>query len=200
MFKVADLPNGVRLRMSQRGDRSFDRQLHDANRQDLALINGDRDFVQSLVDMQYRARDSSYEAAYPNAYHYIIEKSGQAVGRLLLDFGPAEVRVIDLSIHPGYQGLGVGTTVLTALQNVAAQVSSPIALAVRRDNGVALHVYTSLGFVLDADNDPFAMHLLLRWEPTRDLMETRIFMPEGRSPPSDKKVHTESPKGTTNDQ
>lgn len=164
-FGVADLPGGLRLRMTKPSDAAFERRLHDANRQDLTLIDGERDYVQSIFDMQYRARDAGYGAQFPDALYYIIEKQGDAIGRLVLDFGHNEVRVVDIALTPAVQGQGVGTTVLNAVKQVAAGVPCPVTLTVSLRQPHLVRLYSGLGFAPDPDAPPRSGYALLRWTP-----------------------------------
>ncbi|MGB0697602.1 MAG: GNAT family N-acetyltransferase [Rhodospirillaceae bacterium] len=176
MFGVADLPNGIRLRATTAHDAAFERRLHDATRQDLKLIDGEQDFIQSIVDMQFRAKSEGHGSTHPNAFYYIIEKNGDRIGRLTLDFGHNEVHVVDLTVLPAWQGQGVGSTVVQAMQNVAAKMAVPVGLTVRRDNHAAIKTYQKLGFALDPASNPLAMHMLLRWLPTAQEMPKKFIV------------------------
>jgi len=176
MFGIFDLPGGIRLRMTRPSDRLFERKIHDANRQDLHLIGGEAEYVQSIFDLQFRARDQGYGEQYPNAQYYMIEKSGNVAGRLVVDFGHNEVRIIDISLLPACHNQGIGTRVITALQNVAGKIAASLALSVRRDNPAGIGLYQKLGFAPDPENPPGAMHLHLVWRPGRDTMGERTFI------------------------
>lgn len=170
MFGTFDLPNGVRLRMTQPNDSRLERAIHDANRDDLLLIDGEEDFVQSIFDLQYRARDQGYGQQYPNASYFMIEKTGATVGRLVVDFGHNEVRIVDIALIPAMHGMGVGTTVVQAIMTVAAKMPNEVSLSVRNDNKGAAALYRKLGFVLDPHVPSTQMHTYLRWMPTRNDM------------------------------
>ena len=180
-FGVADLPGGVRLRMTTPADAAFERRLHDANRRDLTLIDGSRDFVQSIFDMQHRARDEGYGAQFPNAMYYIIEKQGDAIGRLVLDFGHNEVRVVDIALTPAAQGQGVGKTVLNAVKQVAGNVPCPVTLTVSLRQPHLVRFYVGLGFVQDPDEPPRGGHALLRWTPDAAGMGRSHFITQPQS-------------------
>lgn len=170
MFGTADLPNGVRLRMARRSDEAVEREIHDANRPELLLLDGGQELVRSVLDSQRRTRDAEYARACGNALHYMIEKAGDTVGRLLLDFGQAEIRILDLALLPAARGQGIGTTVLRAMLNVAAQVGVPVVLSVRLDNLRAIRLYLALGFLPEAPTaeGPFAR---MRWLPRQPELE-----------------------------
>lgn len=176
MFGIFDLPGGIRLRMTRPSDRPIERRIHDANRQDLYLIDREADFVQSILDLQFRARDQGYGEQFPDAQYYMIEKSGDVVGRLVVDFGHNEVRIIDIALLPACHNQGIGTQVITALQNVAGKIAASLALSVRQDNLAGISLYQKLGFIPDPDTIPGAMYLLMVWKPGRNMMGERTFI------------------------
>ncbi|MCJ2185390.1 GNAT family N-acetyltransferase [Novosphingobium beihaiensis] len=177
MLGIADLPNGVRLRAATTADAQLERSIHDANRQDLTLIDGETEFVRSVMDFQYRAKNDGHASAYPNAHYYMIEKSGDVAGRLMIDFGHNEVHIVDITVLPAWHGQGIGTTVLQAMQKVAGSMAVPVTLSVKHHNYGAVKLYRQLGFLPDPDIPPTASHMLLRWEPAREHMAPRIVMP-----------------------
>lgn len=166
MFGTADLPHGIRLRPTTAGDADFERMLHDASRWDLQLIDGEPDFVRSLLDMQHTAKTEGHGAQHPDALYYIIEKTGTACGRLVLDFTETAVQVVDLAVIPEAQGKGIGSTVLGAVQNVAGQVGAPVVLMTQRINTAAVRTYEKLGFRPTAEQ-PNPAFVVMAWSPAR---------------------------------
>lgn len=165
MFGTADLPNGIRLRMARASDKNIERRIHDANRPELQLLQGGMDYIQSILDMQLRARDTEYGRRFENAYHYMIEKSGDTIGRLVLDFGTDGIRIVDLAVLPAFHRQGIGTTVIGAMQRVAATLPAPVILSVRLDNPGAIRLYVSMGFVADGPAEASGLYFQMRWSP-----------------------------------
>lgn len=176
-FGVADLPNGIRLRMTRGSDSALERSLHDSSRSDLQLIDGDREFVQSIIDFQYQAKNAGHGESYPNAQYYMIEKAGDVIGRLVIDFGHNEVRIVDITLLPAWHGQGIGKTVLQAMLKISGSLRLPVVLTVLLNNRPALALYQQLGFQLDPDNRPGDTRLLLRWEPDAEAMPARLAVP-----------------------
>lgn len=162
-------PGGLDLRPSRASDKAFIKTLHDSTRDDLRLIQGDPEFVQTIIDMQYKAQTEGYGETYPNAMEMVIEKNAERIGLLLLDFGHNEVRVVNLAFIPAARGKGYGTVVLTSLQRVCAQVKAPLALTVLRTNLGARKLYATLGFQSDAEIST-PTHERLIWYPTAAAM------------------------------
>ncbi|AXQ29315.1 GNAT family N-acetyltransferase [Solimonas sp. K1W22B-7] len=165
MFGTADLPNGIRLRMTRASDNTTERRIHDANRPELQLLQGGADYIQSILDMQLRARDAEYARRFANALYYMIEKSGDTIGRLVLDFGADGIRIVDLAVLPAFHRQGIGTTVIGAMQRVAATLPAPVILSVRLDNTDAIRLYVSMGFVADGPTEASRLHFQMRWSP-----------------------------------
>jgi ribosomal protein S18 acetylase RimI-like enzyme len=163
MLGRADLPNGVSLRPAEAGDAAFERRLYEARRWDLWLIDGEDDFIRTLIEQQYRAQAASYQAHFPNAMAFVIEKTGTPCGRLLLDFSQ-DVYVVDLALLPEAQGKAIGKTVLQALQRVAEAIPAPVSLSTQAINAPALAFYRRLGFV-PSGHDMGPAHVALEWRP-----------------------------------
>ncbi|MBG0758306.1 GNAT family N-acetyltransferase [Vibrio cidicii] len=156
------LPDGLHVRPSRPTDKPFIENLHREVRQDLQLIEGEQDFIESIVEMQFRAQTQGYGDQFPNAMYFIIEKHHEPIGKATLDFGSNEVRLIDLAFLPKACGLGFGQAVIQSFQKAAAQVGAPMTLSVLRSNIGAKQLYHRLGFELEASKPPYE---LLIWYP-----------------------------------
>lgn len=103
----------------------------------------------------------SYAEHYPDATFDVILVDGRPAGRLYVARRTGGIRVVDVSLLPGFRGRGVGTTVLRRLLDESADTGKPVSLHVERSNP-ALRLYQRLGFRVVADE---GVHLLLRWDP-----------------------------------
>ena len=144
-----NLTDGLSIRPELAGDAAFMARLYKDRRRDLRLIDGDPDFVETLIDSQHAAQTQGYGRQFPNAMHFIVEKTGEAIGRVCLDFGAGEVRLVDIAFLAEARGKGYGGTVVKALQQAATQVRAPLALSVAADDPVAQRLYASLGFQVE---------------------------------------------------
>lgn len=63
--------------------------------------------LDGLVRIQFDAQRVSYRQQYPASEHSIILFEGQPVGRLWLDDGADELWIIDIVIHPQFEGRGI---------------------------------------------------------------------------------------------
>jgi ribosomal protein S18 acetylase RimI-like enzyme len=75
----------------------------------------------------------------------IITVDGTDAGILIVDYRPAEIYLARIEIHPGYQGHGVGTRVISALIDEATQRGQDLVLDVLTVNHRAQALYQRLG-------------------------------------------------------
>ena len=159
---VSQLPDGLSLRPERPADSAFMARLYHDRRSDLRQIDGDPEFVHQLIDLQQTAQVRGYGDQFPNAMYFVVEKSGEPIGRVCLDFGPNEVRLVDIAFVAAARGKGYGTAVVKALQMAATQVRAPLTLAVAANDPAAQRVYARLGFQLETSGP---MHHYLVWYP-----------------------------------
>ena len=172
-----DLPGGLSLRpyMDTVADKKFVSQMIKDNRDDIRAADGDPDYLESIVDMQERAMQSGYGQTFGNAAHFIVEKLGVPIGRLLVESGGTEVRIVDLQFIPKAQDKGYGPTIIGTMQQAAAIQRVQLAITVVH-NRVKLKQWLALkGFIVE-DAQPGADRMV--WNPSADDMgATRVFMP-----------------------
>lgn len=84
--------------------------------------------------------------------YLVAERDGVIVGHAFLDFVSTvsalkHVRSLNMVVHTGYAGQGIGTALLHALQALAAQAGvERIELRVRTKNVAAMNLYKKCGF------------------------------------------------------
>ena len=100
-----------------------------------------------LLADQWRMQDASHWCAYPAAMRRIVIAEGLPVGRMIVDWTPADhVRGIDIAVDTDYRATGAGLHLLRAWLYVADALSKPCRLTVLADNP-ARGIYARLGFV-----------------------------------------------------
>jgi ribosomal-protein-alanine N-acetyltransferase len=78
---------------------------------------------------------------------WVLLLDEQLIGYGLLSVGAAEAHVLNLCIHPYYQGIGYGSCLLQHLLDIAYQEAvKTVFLEVRMSNQTALHLYLKMGF------------------------------------------------------
>jgi len=77
----------------------------------------------------------------------LVEIDGVTCGHAVLSVGAGEAHVLNVCIHPSYQGRGAGRLLMQRLILLAgSQGADAIFLEVRSSNSVAQRLYDSLGF------------------------------------------------------
>ena len=69
----------------------------------------------SLLRMQYHARQQGIAGDYPQAAQEIILADGSPAGRLVVSRNEAEIRVVDIAVLPERQNRGIGGAVVQEL-------------------------------------------------------------------------------------
>ncbi|WP_211473878.1 GNAT family N-acetyltransferase [Collimonas humicola] len=143
------MPAGISLRPATAGDQPFLATLYRSARPDLQFIDGEPEFIETVIAQQYAAHTQGAGEEYPNAMHFVIEKTQAAVGALVVDFGHNEVRVIYIAFIAAARGFGYGKAVLRGVQQAASNVQCPVAVVVWHNNPGAKRIYLELGFQVE---------------------------------------------------
>jgi ribosomal protein S18 acetylase RimI-like enzyme len=162
MIPGMHLPDGLSLRPAGPGDSGFIESLYHSTRDDLRLLDAEPDFIETLIESQFQAQTEGYGESYPNAWHFIIEKQKERIGRLILDFETDGVRIVNLAFIQIARGRGYGSHILRGLQQAAIATCAPLLLTVSMDNPGAKRLYTQLGFITERT---FSVYEQLVWYP-----------------------------------
>lgn len=165
LSNAASMPAGISVRPAQGGDKPFLETLYHSTREDLGLIQGETDLIHNVRELQYRVLQDGAGNEFPNAMHFVIEKTSHRVGGLIVDFGHNEIRVVYLAFIPEARKLGYGTAVLQGIQKSAMSAGAPVAVTVWHNNPVAKRHYMALGFKVE-ESMPMADRMV--WHPTHD--------------------------------
>lgn len=161
-MQALKLPDGLYLRPKVPSDEPFLQALYISTRDDLLLIDQCQDEYQQLVEMQYQAQCAGYGEQFPNALYFIIEHHHQPVGKVSIDFGANDIRIVDLALVREARGKNLGKGVIQSLQFAATQAGAPLSLTVEQQNLFARRLYHSLGFIVESEQQPYA---LMVWYP-----------------------------------
>ena len=105
------------------------------------LFDGDDPWPEVAFQRALRARDGRYIAARVDGH--LVGYAGIArLGRT----PPFEYEIHTIGVDPAYQGKGIGRAMMTRLLEFAG-TDSVVYLEVRTDNGPAIGLYSSFGFV-----------------------------------------------------
>jgi ribosomal protein S18 acetylase RimI-like enzyme len=106
----------------------------------------------AFLRMQFMAQRGSYAAAYPHAEHRLILVDDEPAGRILVDRGGQEIRLVDIALLPEYRNRGAGTFVIRNLIEESRTLGKPLRLQVTKVNRAA-RLYERLGFSKTAEDE-----------------------------------------------
>lgn len=160
------VPDGLSLRPAQPADSGFLEALYSSTRDDLRQIDAESGFIEELIKMQHALQMQGNAANYPNALQLVVEKLGEPIGRVIVDFGK-EVKLLNIAFIAEERGKGYGSSVLRGLQQAAANAQAPLVLDVMRSNLEAKQLYLRLGFTVDQIG-PIEERMI--WRPGADFL------------------------------
>jgi ribosomal protein S18 acetylase RimI-like enzyme len=144
---------GLQLRPAGEADAPLLRQIFDAARrpafEPLGLPAAQ---LELLLAQQFAAQTLHYHAQSPAAQDYIICRDGADIGRLYLERGADEIRIVDIALLPQQRGGGNGARLIGQLQEEAARGGLPLRLSVAQGNP-AMALYRRLGFVATSESE-----------------------------------------------
>jgi ribosomal protein S18 acetylase RimI-like enzyme len=142
------------------GDESFLQALYASTRADeLAQVPWSEEQKAAFCQMQFAAQHQYYQEHYAGAAFDVIEVNGASVGRLYVNRGEREIRIVDITLLPEHRRAGLGTRLLRALQAEAHAAGRLLSIHVEKFNP-ALALYQRLGFQVQADRGAY---LFLQW-------------------------------------
>jgi len=152
----------IELRVVALGDEQFLRRLYASSRAgELAVVGWQPEQLEAFLEMQYSARERHYRKQFPDADDLLVLVGGQPAGRLCVNRGNQELRVVDIALLPKHRGSGIGGALIAGLQEEATTAGLPLALQVEAGNPAA-NLYRRLGFVSDAAD---GVYNSMRWTP-----------------------------------
>lgn len=153
--------NGLSLRRALETDHEFLESLYSSTRDDLRQINAEYSVIEALIKMQHDLQMQGNAANYPNALHCIVERLGEPIGRVIVNFGSNEINILSIALIKAVRGNGYGSGVLCGLQQAAAKERLPLVLEVQHSNPKAKQLYQKLGFIVE-QTGPIADRMIWR--------------------------------------
>lgn len=137
----------VTLRPARPEDEAFLFEIYASTRQeDFASLPWDKQQREIFLRLQFSAQQKSYESRYQRSGHSIIMLDQRPVGRIWVEKGDEEFRIIDIALLPAYRSSGIGTFLLQQLMAEAGRAGKPLRLTVLKYNARAAILYHKLGF------------------------------------------------------
>jgi ribosomal protein S18 acetylase RimI-like enzyme len=116
--------------------------------------------IATLVDLQFQAQRAQYRASYPGAVEHLLIVGPDTVGTCWTSLGSDALRLLDITVRPGFRRMGIATAVMRQLMSQAATVGVPIVLSVWQDNDAARNLYAAVGFQPASDEPVHGYHEL----------------------------------------
>jgi len=152
-----DETGAIRLRAADEADQDFLFELLASTRPDLSLIEGPARAM--LLRMQFEAQRSHYQQIFPQLEASVVLVGEQRAGRLYVARTLSEIRLLDISLMPGFRRRHIGSYLLSMLQDEARGLGLPLRLHVLQGNP-AQHLYERHGF----QPGPLqGLHLSMEW-------------------------------------
>jgi ribosomal protein S18 acetylase RimI-like enzyme len=127
---------------------------------ELGMLGLDTDQFRTIVRIQIAAQEQEYWRSYPGSTHMIVETSGTRAGRIWVNRGENEIRILDISILPEFRRTRIGTLLYESLIAEAEAARKKLRCSVSRFNWTSLQFHERLGFAVVSSGD---MDLEMEW-------------------------------------
>ena len=152
----------ISLREVQDNDREFLLRVYASTREEeLAPVPWSDAEKDEFLRMQFHAQDTHYHSHFPQADYDVILLDGHRAGRLYVDRGPDEMRILDIALLAEHRGQGIGDGLMRGLLREAAETRRPVCIHVEYNNP-AMHLYLRLGFTQVGET---GVYYLMQWTP-----------------------------------
>jgi ribosomal protein S18 acetylase RimI-like enzyme len=122
-------------------------------------------------DEERRREETTEVSLDPDAS--VVVAGALDAGILLVERSPTELHLHILYLFPIFQGLGIGTTLVSSLQSEAAELRVPLRLKVLKVNP-AKRFYERLGFTVEEETEHF---FCMQHAPSYSFKRTRLRRP-----------------------
>jgi len=141
----------IALRPITDDDQEFLYQLYASTRAaEKELVDWTNEQWDEFLKMQFNLQHTQYMRNYEQPSFDVIMLGDTPVGRLYVNRGEDEIRIVDISLLPEYRGRGIGAGLLRRILREGNDRGIPVTLHVERNNP-ALELYKQLGFRVEGD-------------------------------------------------
>jgi len=145
----------ISLRPFRADDQEFLYELYASTRlHEIAGFGWPAAQQEMFLRMQFNAQYRSYEAAYGQAEHQIVEQDGKPVGRIMVLWEKDFALLVDIALLAEHRGRGVGSELLGGLIQKCTHAGVPLLLQVLKNNP-ALRLYQRLGFATTGEDQMY---------------------------------------------
>ena len=159
---MADLK--LTLRPIRNDDLDFLYQVYASTREDeLAPLPWTDSQKRTFLQMQFNAQHHYYQEQFAEASYQVILQDEQPVGRLYVDRGSDEIRIIDIALLSAARNQRIGSFLLQQILDEATLNGKRVVLHVEKNNP-ALRLYQRLGFQVKEDK---GVYWFMQWSPAQ---------------------------------
>lgn len=159
---MADLK--LTLRPIRNDDLDFLYQVYASTREDeLAPLPWTDSQKRTFLQMQFNAQHHYYQEQFAEASYQVILQDEQPVGRLYVDRGSDEIRIIDIALLSAARNQRIGSFLLQQILDEATLSGKRVVLHVEKNNP-ALRLYQRLGFQVKEDK---GVYWFMQWLPAQ---------------------------------
>jgi ribosomal protein S18 acetylase RimI-like enzyme len=152
------LPGSLTLRPVRDDDGDFLRDLYASTRErELEPVPWTAEQKRAFLGHQFELQDAEYRRAYPDGSFAIVEHAGERVGRIYLNRGPDDTRIVDLAVVASQRGRGFGGALLGGLCAEADAAGRSLSIHVEMFNEGARRLYERFGFRLAEDKGVYLL-------------------------------------------
>ena len=142
---------GVSYRPMADDDLPFVGELYaSTRREEVAATGWPAEIQEAFLRQQHEAQHSHYAQHFAEAEWLIVERAGEAIGRLYLHEHPEQFHIVDISLVPAARGHGIGGAILRDVLDEAHALGKAVTIHVEKVNP-ARRLYERLGFVMVED-------------------------------------------------
>lgn len=153
-------PDSITLRPVMPEDEVFLFEVYCSDRLDeLVSLNWPADQRQDFLAKQYAAQQRFFKTDYPQANELVILRAGDRVGRIVVDRGEREIRMVDLALLPEHRNAGIGTHLVNELLAEAKRLGRAFRLQVMRSSP-AVELFERLGLLKTGET---GSHYQMEW-------------------------------------
>jgi ribosomal protein S18 acetylase RimI-like enzyme len=142
---------GISYRPMTEGDLPFVAELYaSTRREEVAQTGWPPEAQEAFLRHQHEAQHSHYSIHFPDAERLIVERAGQAIGRLYLREIPGFLHIVDISLLHESRGRGIGGAIMRDVLGQARKLGKGVSIHVEKNNP-ARSLYRRLGFEVAED-------------------------------------------------
>jgi ribosomal protein S18 acetylase RimI-like enzyme len=148
---IAAAELGISYRPLTDGDLPFAAELYaSTRREEVAQTGWPVEMQEAFLRQQHEAQHRHYSIHFADAEWLIIERAGEAIGRLYLRNETERLHIIDISLLPPSRGQGIGGAILQDIFEMARPLGADVSISVEKNNP-ARSLYERLGFEVTED-------------------------------------------------